>query len=276
MYFALRVDQALISALALTVTFVGSLYLWGIHRKRDDPTTIKLRFISSILTCVVAFFLAKSWCIDDGQEPTFAHWLGFHSSGLLLASVVPLLLTMVWFAGPLLQAVLNDRDNLIPDASLQTIRAVVMAPICEEFVFRSCMLPLMFHAGFNVWVIVLVCPWFFGVAHFHHLLQFRLRDKSEQTPIAYQQALQSSVGQMLFTTLFGMYTAFLFVRTGHFLAPCLVHAFCNQMGVPQFDNAFNGPHKKYLKPTYVIGVTLFLLFLFPATTPEWYHSLYFQ
>ena len=31
-----------------------------------------------------------------------------------------------------------------------------------------------------------------------------------------------------------MYSALLFIRTGHFAAPFLVHAYCNFMGFPDF------------------------------------------
>ena len=40
--------------------------------------------------------------------------------------------------------------------------------------------------------------------------------------------------QFAYTTIFGMYSAFLFVKTGHFAAPFIVHAYCNFMGFPDF------------------------------------------
>ena len=40
--------------------------------------------------------------------------------------------------------------------------------------------------------------------------------------------------QFAYTTVFGMYSAFLFIKTGHFAAPFIVHAYCNFMGFPDF------------------------------------------
>jgi hypothetical protein len=41
--------------------------------------------------------------------------------------------------------------------------------------------------------------------------------------------------QLTYTTLFGWYAAYVFLRTG-MLAPCfLVHAYCNAMGLPDLS-----------------------------------------
>ena len=55
----------------------------------------------------------------------------------------------------------------------------------------------------------------------------------------WKQALFVSVFQMHYTTLFGMYSAFLFLRTGHLAAPVVVHGFCNFMGFPDFVELWN-------------------------------------
>ncbi len=41
--------------------------------------------------------------------------------------------------------------------------------------------------------------------------------------------------QGFYTTVFGWYETLVFLRTGSFAAPVAVHAFCNWMGVPEFD-----------------------------------------
>ena len=47
--------------------------------------------------------------------------------------------------------------------------------------------------------------------------------------------------QSTYTTIFGMYSAFLFVRTGHIAAPVVAHGFCNFMGFPDFNELLNHP-----------------------------------
>jgi prenyl protein peptidase len=47
-------------------------------------------------------------------------------------------------------------------------------------------------------------------------------------------AVLRSVLQFTYTTLFGGYATFLFLRTGSLLNVILVHAFCNWIGFPRF------------------------------------------
>ncbi len=76
---------------------------------------------------------------------------------------------------------------------------------------------------------ILLTPVIFGLAHGHHFYEFRLTHP--RVPAA--AALARSLFQLCYTTLFGAYATFLFLRTGSLLAVCAVHAFCNCMGLPQ-------------------------------------------
>ena len=99
----------------------------------------------------------------------------------------------------------------------------------EELLFRSASVPLMIVAQADVAQLVLLSPVIFGLAHVHHLYEFRLTNP--QVPAA--AAVLRSLFQFAYTTLFGAYATFLFVRTGSLLAVCAVHAFCNRMGLPR-------------------------------------------
>jgi prenyl protein peptidase len=76
---------------------------------------------------------------------------------------------------------------------------------------------------------IFLTPVIFGLAHVHHFYEFRLTHT--QVPAA--RALARSLFQLGYTTIFGAYATFLFLRTGSLLAVCAVHAFCNCMGLPQ-------------------------------------------
>jgi prenyl protein peptidase len=76
---------------------------------------------------------------------------------------------------------------------------------------------------------ILLTPILFGLAHVHHFYEFRLTHP--RVPAA--AALLRSAFQFAYTTLFGAYATFLFLRTGSLAAVCAVHAFCNCMGLPQ-------------------------------------------
>lgn len=81
--------------------------------------------------------------------------------------------------------------------------------------------------------IVLVSPVIFGLAHVHHFYEFRVTHP--QVPLV--AAIARSMLQFAYTTLFGSYATFLFLRTGSLLCVVLVHAFCNSMGLPRIWGA---------------------------------------
>lgn len=49
-------------------------------------------------------------------------------------------------------------------------RNLVVAPLSEEWTFRACMLPLLLQC-FSPTTAIFICPLFFGVAHFHHVVE---------------------------------------------------------------------------------------------------------
>lgn len=53
------------------------------------------------------------------------------------------------------------------------------------------------------------------------------------TPIIVLPALLGTIFQLAFTTLFGIFVTFVFLRTGNVWSCILIHTFCNWMGVPQ-------------------------------------------
>lgn len=70
----------------------------------------------------------------------------------------------------------------------------------------------------------------FGLAHVHHFYEFRITHP--HTPVI--GALLRSLLQFTYTTLFGGYATFIYLRTGSLLSVILVHAFCNWQGFPRF------------------------------------------
>lgn len=83
--------------------------------------------------------------------------------------------------------------------------------------------------------------------------------------------------QFSYTTLFGAYSAYLFLRTGHFVAPFLAHAFCNHMGFPDFSEVFNmqEPQRTLTMCVCVVGLVSWCLLLEPLTNPHWYDNTVF-
>ncbi|CAG2052940.1 unnamed protein product [Timema podura] len=150
--------------------------------------------------------------------------LGLRVRGLFPAVLTSLVLTMMLFLGPLCMQEpmywVSNFQNLI------WVRNHIVAPLSEEFTFRACMLPLLLQC-FQPITAIFVCPLFFGIGF-----------------------------QLSYTTIFGAYSAFLFFKTGHFVAPLTAHAFCNHMGFPDFAEilTYKDPRRCFLIFLYVIGL----------------------
>ncbi|XP_020823618.1 CAAX prenyl protease 2 isoform X5 [Phascolarctos cinereus] len=213
--------------------------------------------------------------------------MGFRLEGIFPAALLPLLLTMILFLGPLMQLSVDcpwDLANglkvaLAPQAwarcltDMRWLRNQVIAPLTEELVFRACMLPMLAPCT-GLGPAIFTCPLFFGVvapsltAHFHHVIeQLRFRQGSVGS------IFLSAAFQFSYTAVFGAYTAFLFIRTGHLIGPVLCHSFCNYMGFPAVCAALEHPQRCPLLVGYALGVGLFLLLLQPLTEPRLYSSL---
>lgn len=82
------------------------------------------------------------------------------------------------------------------------------------------------------------------------------------------------VSQLTYTTLFGFYSAYLFARTGHLVAPYLVHAVCNQLGLPDIQKLWQLTLWKRLlfMGSYIGGLIGWILLLPIVTQPQIYSN----
>lgn len=261
----------------LGVAYVASLYIWKNKDSRNHPSTIKRRFLSVLLMAFLSpcFVLFATQPESFRNEPPLAFLLGFRLEGLFSALLLPLALTAVLFAGPIVLAHLDGihshylklcywTNNL---GNLLWLRNHLVAPFSEEFTFRACMLPILVPC-LGVRTTIFVCPLFFGIAHLHHMIE-RLETNSNLSHVLLQ-----SIFQFIYTTLFGIYSTFLFLRTGHFASSFIVHSFCNHMGFPDFSEVLNYPQpmRFILSAIFVAGLVLWILLLDVFTQPHIYHN----
>uniref|UniRef100_A0AAZ3P9F2 CAAX prenyl protease 2 n=1 Tax=Oncorhynchus tshawytscha TaxID=74940 RepID=A0AAZ3P9F2_ONCTS len=250
---------SVLSCLLLACSYVGSLYVWRSDLPRDHPAVIKRRFTSVLIVSALSPVFVWTWKVYTGvmPGPSLLALMGIRFEGLIPAIILPLLLTMVLFLGPLIQLAMDcPWDDYSPN--------MVVAPLTEELVFRACMLPMLVPCA-SPSTAMLTCPLFFGVAHFHHVIELlRFRQGSVSG------IFLAAVFQFSYTAVFGAYTAFIFIRTGHLVGPVLCHSFCNHMGFPALSTALEHRHRLTILSCYLLGVLLFLLLLFPLTDPLYY------
>jgi prenyl protein peptidase len=120
-------------------------------------------------------------------------------------------------------------------------------------------------------------PLVFGVAHVHHF--FEIRITRPDVPVSL--AMISSLVQLSFTSLFGTYATFVYLRTGSLLAVITIHAFCNSLGLPRFwghvEPWWQQPWQRGARGTITSSPWLWTLpyYIFLALGASfWWHNLY--
>ncbi|XP_075044827.1 CAAX prenyl protease 2 isoform X2 [Mixophyes fleayi] len=274
---------SILCCLALACSYVGSLYVWKSELSRDHPAVIKRRFTSVLIVSSLSPLFLLVWKEVTGfkTDAAILSLMGFRLEGILTATVLPLLLTMILFLGPLVQlsvdcpwdcldglkVAFDLRFWMLCVTDMRWLRNQVIAPLTEELVFRACMLPMLVPCT-SPGIAIFTCPLFFGIAHFHHVIeQLRFRQGTVVN------IFLSAVFQFSYTAVFGAYTAFIFIRTGHFIGPVLCHSFCNYIGFPAIFTALDHPQRTTILLFYVLGVVLFFLLLYPVTDPTLYGDI---
>ncbi|KAK0145411.1 CAAX prenyl protease 2 [Merluccius polli] len=275
-----RCWHSVASCLFLACLYVGSLYVWRSSLPRDHPSTIKHRCASVLLVAAFSPAVVKAWThwAEINVDASLWGLMGLRVQGLVPATLLPLLLTAVFYLGPLVHSAMDHpkRSGGGPQAALEPLswrlcvgdavwlRNQVVAPVTEELVFRGAMLPMMVSCS-GPTAAIFITPLFFGVAHFHHVIEQWKLHRDDLSTI-----LLVAVLQFLYTTVFGAYTAFIFMRTGHLVGPILCHCFCNSQGLPDITAALQHPQRTPVLLSYLMGALLFLLLLFPLTDPLFY------
>ncbi|CAG0879979.1 unnamed protein product [Cyprideis torosa] len=260
----------------LSVFSVSCLYIWGNEFSRDHPIVIKRRFLSITIACVLAFALVW-FLLSHLAFVEIGSLLGFRSAGFCPAVVLPVLLTVVLSTGPLYMKHLDGslRWSLSWDCFRRSVvdltwwRNIIVAPLSEEFIYRSAIVPVLKHGAFSDRTVVFLSPLMFGVAHFHHMIE------NLRLGMPLMNAIFLSSFQFFYTSIFGAYSTFLFLRTGHFVAPFLVHAFCNALGVPNLEVINRIPDdglRRRIWTIFVAGLVAFIVLVIPLTDPSIYEN----
>lgn len=203
-----------------------------LFNRSDDPKTIKLRFVSVTISVAISSLIIAWW--RSGES--LCEVLTLCPNVSVFRSVAePLALTAVLFLGPLV--VLKDTYTweeiksvkLADHLNLMFMRNYVVAPLSEEFTFRSALHAILKPYWSSVAVMVLSSV-LFSLAHSHHYLLQNI-EGSKPVPLA------ASLVQLSYTFVFGMYSSVFISRTNCLLTSVAIHIFCNALGFPDFVSA---------------------------------------
>lgn len=146
---------------------------------RDHPSTVKKRFCSVFIVMLISpFVVYYLLCTNENANVPLYEIMGFRIDGIGYAILVPLMLTVILFLGPLSSHALDGTMKLLfqPTYWLECFQNIlwlrnhIVAPLSEEFTFRACMMPLLLQS-FSPLTAIFLTPLFFGVAHLHHNIE---------------------------------------------------------------------------------------------------------
>jgi prenyl protein peptidase len=265
-HIELTVAQAIGYCSILAVLYVASLYGLVPNRistlHRDDPVQIRWRAYATSIVCIVAIttyglIFCKSYSLSSTFIPinfqtwqsnittTFRATVGvvFHITILYVGVFIntfilfyetirqhdgivsiPRLIRHVYslyITKPIRSIVYNTDSHRWP-----LLRNLVIAPITEEVVFRSCMVPVLYSTGMTTVSLCVVAPLFFGIAHLHHAI-LKLRQGDDRVVVILVALLQ-----FIYTSMFGTYASYVYLRTRSLFAVVVCHSICNAMSLP--------------------------------------------
>lgn len=245
-------QTALYCAALFTLFYVAPFYLSPTLRvsgttSRDAPKVIQARVRAVGLTCIACFGITAYILItyDHASIAELLRLLGVWPVDFI--DILKVLgLVMILFTCSLYEAILVDGEwrDWSPASfkeatwdSWTGYRNLIIAPASEELVFRAFTIPLFQLAGMSPVRMVFITPLVFGLAHIHHLYAFlqARTPKGQSLPSVnvWINGVLVSAFQFTYTSLFGFFAAFVFLRTGSVWAAIVAHSFCNKMGVPR-------------------------------------------
>ncbi|XP_011019899.1 PREDICTED: CAAX prenyl protease 2 isoform X1 [Populus euphratica] len=286
---------AVIACATMAFLYVAILYAPTLILRLPAPSSLKEFMIRRFICATMSSFISLVFCALllplRRREATYLFRVyGIRLDHLWQAVVFPLSLTCLMYAGSLVFKSLLLVDswkehmhqgegislNCIKDilqnflaglsstaSNVLAWRNYVVAPLTEELVFRACMIPLLFCGGFETYVVILLCPILFSLSHLNHWMEIYGRQN-----YSLLKAFMVVGLQLGYTVIFGSYASFLFIRTGHLVAPLVAHIFCNFMGLPMLFVRRTG----MVSLAFIAGTVAFICLLCPVTQPHLYND----
>ncbi|KAF2672290.1 prenyl protein peptidase [Microthyrium microscopicum] len=242
---AISTSTAAILSAAFVAFYVIPFYLSSTTKpsrtlSKDAPSVIRGRIRAITVSCTVSTLITVYILAQYNQDTLLEILRILGCWPIDLADIgKTLLLCSILFAGPIFDgAIVQKRlglwlsGTLIRETFASWIgwRNYVAGPVSEELVWRSLIIPLHLVAKMSPTRIIFITPLYFGIAHVHHFYEFVLTHP--ELPLL--PAVIRTIVQFAYTSLFGFFAAFVYLRTGSVYAATAAHVFCNWQGLPQF------------------------------------------
>ncbi|CUM45491.1 unnamed protein product [Debaryomyces fabryi] len=249
------ITQAFILCIIVSCSYVAAIHagvpehLKGIER--NHPDVIHHRMVRITTLCSGLILVLPAILTYMGGYPSYISviWSFGLVPGMTLRGDVEsdiasifrsIKLILILYMGPILDypweiqfdATIAQQDFYESFCLIWGVRDHIFAPITEELIYRSLLLTLLqpFESLSDLQMILLT-PLFFGIAHAHHGY-----DLYKNRNVDFSTAALTVVVQVIYTTVFGILSNYLFLESGNNLwCPIVVHGICNLMGFPNFS-----------------------------------------
>lgn len=249
------ITKAFVLCIIVAISYVATIHV-GVpeHIKgieRNNPDVIHHRIVRITTLCSILILVLPMMLTYMGGYPSYISVIwsfglvpGMTLSGHLATDIVNIFrsikLILILYMGPILDypweiqfdASIAQQDFYDCFYLIWGVRDHIFAPITEELIYRSVLLTLLqpFESISDLQKILLT-PLFFGVAHVHHGY-----DLYKNRNVDFSTAALTVVVQVMYTTVFGVLSNYLFLETGNNLwCPIVVHCICNLMGFPNLS-----------------------------------------
>lgn len=231
--------------------------------------------------CFVAFVFIIWWS-DREQRPDVGvlQWFGLTMDyNTLKACLNALALNTILFSGEIFQIFRGMTKIAYSKVDFTTIKTILFAPLFEEFIYRSCLINIFIEAGvYTETYCVLVLPCYFAISHLHQVFQQQRKQRqlknwaikenvtlpSDQW-VSIRKSLLIALFKLTYTNIFGIYSGFVYIRTGSLWPAIVLHSHCNFFGFPSFGQLLNKENRCSDKiialVLYIVGtIVLFATF----------------
>ncbi|XP_074594964.1 ras converting CAAX endopeptidase Sras [Brevipalpus obovatus] len=244
--------STLLLALLITLTIVVLINLFGWKRNRDQTATIYRKLFGMICSAVISVMIIEYFSHSYLQSLQQRAVIEFSFDNLKSTIILPVILTLILFAGPLLSDIRDGLGGLYQWDNIHIlVRNIFAAPIVEEILFRDLLIHLLIQC-FTPSATVLIGSLLFSLSHLPH--HFVDEDHFTTDIIRYQWP--ETLSHLTITFIFAAYASMLRLRTNSIISPIIVHSLCNYFAAPRFDELFSD---KVLRIVTIVGAISFVI-----------------
>ena len=219
------------------------------HYKTIEFKSIFFSTISYAIVLTLTLHLLRDYIHYDINKYLFKDLTSSRSLiNIVQGSLYIIFLNSILYSGYIIQLVNRiDILNFEKKNSVLIMKENFYGPILEEYIYRGIIFNIFKEARFSNLESSMISSLMFGVCN-HYFYVIFLAHLRHFWDLHYNKMLFASIiFQAIFTTVFGMYACFSYVKTETLIAPVILHVLCNTLQFPRFHYLNSGSLSRNFK-----------------------------